>query len=184
MSAKVARLEHRAILESLEEVEALAPGLYQMKILNPTGDPDCHKPQYTVAFEDRNVEDLRFDYPRPEFERARAVSESIETAYRTFVSPFVRSAASPWLAEALKWGHPMRVSRYVFSERVVPAMNAVAVAAALTRASRRPCAEDSPFRHLEHGAIEAVTRTIEALTGLRDSAAEALFETFYGGPER
>ena len=93
-------------------------------------------------------------------------------------------ALAPWLAEALKWGHPMRVSRYVFSERVVPAMTAVAVAAALVNGSRRPCAEESPFRGVEHAAIDATTRMIEALTGLRDSAAEALFETLYGGPER
>ena len=45
VSASVARLEHRAILESLAEIEALEPGLYEMKIDNPTGDPDCHRPQ-------------------------------------------------------------------------------------------------------------------------------------------
>lgn len=44
VSAGVARLEHRAILESLADIEALAPGLYEMKIDNPSGDLDCHKP--------------------------------------------------------------------------------------------------------------------------------------------
>ncbi len=43
VSAAVARFEHRAILDSLGEIEALAPGLYEMKIDNPTGDPDCRK---------------------------------------------------------------------------------------------------------------------------------------------
>jgi hypothetical protein len=38
-SAKVARLEHRAILENLSQINALAPGLYEMKIDNPSGDP-------------------------------------------------------------------------------------------------------------------------------------------------
>jgi hypothetical protein len=51
----VARLEHRAILESLAEIEALAPGLYEMKIDNPSGDPDCHKPSYSIRFEPRQV---------------------------------------------------------------------------------------------------------------------------------
>ncbi|MFX8616658.1 DUF3141 domain-containing protein, partial [Acinetobacter baumannii] len=50
VSAGVARLEHRAILESLAEIEALAPGLYEMKIDNPSGDPDCHKPTYSIRF--------------------------------------------------------------------------------------------------------------------------------------
>src|SRR6185503_14569122 len=43
VSAAVAKLEHRAILESLDEIAALAPGLYEMQIDNPTGDPDCRK---------------------------------------------------------------------------------------------------------------------------------------------
>jgi hypothetical protein len=56
VSASVARFEHRAILESLDEIEALEPGLYEMKIDNPSGDRDCHKPQYAVRFEARQVE--------------------------------------------------------------------------------------------------------------------------------
>ena len=40
VSAQVARLEHRAILESLGEIEALPPGLYEMKIEGPTGQAD------------------------------------------------------------------------------------------------------------------------------------------------
>ncbi len=51
VSASVAKFEHRAILESLAEIAALEPRLYQMKIENPTGDPDCHKPHYSVRFE-------------------------------------------------------------------------------------------------------------------------------------
>jgi hypothetical protein len=47
VSASVARVEHRAILEHVEELEALAPGLYEMKIHSPPdGDGDCpaHSP--------------------------------------------------------------------------------------------------------------------------------------------
>ncbi|WP_408605239.1 DUF3141 domain-containing protein [Aromatoleum toluclasticum] len=43
VSAGVDRVDHRVMLESLDELEALAPGLYEMKIVNPTGAPDCHK---------------------------------------------------------------------------------------------------------------------------------------------
>ena len=35
VSAAVARLEHRAILDNIDEIEALPPGLYEMKIGNP-----------------------------------------------------------------------------------------------------------------------------------------------------
>ncbi|MFG1244577.1 DUF3141 domain-containing protein, partial [Xanthobacter sp. V3C-4] len=55
VSAKVARLEHRAILESLPRIETLPPGLYEMKIDNPSGDPDCREGAYQVRFEAREV---------------------------------------------------------------------------------------------------------------------------------
>ncbi len=51
VSASVARLEHRAILEHLDGISALAPGLYEMKIDNPTGNPDCKQEAYSVRFE-------------------------------------------------------------------------------------------------------------------------------------
>jgi hypothetical protein len=74
VSASVARLEHRAILESLPELEALPPGLYEMKIDNPSGSPDCRKPSYSVRFERRRVEDLKADYPHAALERVSQVS--------------------------------------------------------------------------------------------------------------
>jgi len=76
VSASVARSEHRAILESLDDVVNLPPGLYEMKISNPTNDPDCRKPQYSVSFEERRVEDLAFDNPRKAFERVRQLSQA------------------------------------------------------------------------------------------------------------
>lgn len=102
VSASVARLEHRAILERLDEIAALEPGLYEMKIENPSGDPDRHKPQYSVRFESRKVEDLKADYPRAAFERVREVSELNEGLYRTFASPFVQAIGTPWMANLLK----------------------------------------------------------------------------------
>ncbi len=90
VSAGVARLEHRAILESLDDIERLAPGLYEMKIVNPTGDPDCRRPQYSVRFEPRGVEDIRFEYPDNAFERVRDVSGINEEIYKTWFSPCAR----------------------------------------------------------------------------------------------
>lgn len=65
VSSKVARLEQRAILESIGELNDLAPGLYEMCIDNPTGDTDCLKPQFQVRFEERRVEDLDHPGVRP-----------------------------------------------------------------------------------------------------------------------
>lgn len=181
VSAKVARFEHRAILESLDDVQKLKPGLYEMKISNPTGDPDCRKSEYQVAFVERRVEDLRFDYPRAEFERARAVSEWNESIYSRFVSPIVRSAVTDASAEVLKRLHPMRASRYVFSERINPWMGPLALWAACIRGSRMPAPADNPLLAAEQRMIGIVSEMIEACTKLRDQTAELAFDGIYRG---
>src|SRR5262249_26545197 len=160
VSASVARFEHRAILESLTEIEALAPGLYEMKIDNPTGDPNCHKPQYSVRFEDRDVKALRFEYPREAFERVWKVSEINDRLYQTFVSPWVRSLVNPWTANALKWLHPMRMNRYVLSESFNPWMRTIeAIAKALAK-NRVSLPQDQPFLKLERETIERTSQLI------------------------
>ncbi|MEQ9145604.1 MAG: DUF3141 domain-containing protein [Parvibaculaceae bacterium] len=180
VSAKVARLEHRAILESLDEIEALKPGLYEMQIDNPTGDPDCHKPQFTVRFEERQVEDLNFPQPTEAFERVRAVSEAGEAFYRTFVSPWVKATTNPWTAEALKWLHPMRTSRYLFSESFNPWMRAVAPIAEIVAEKRIPLPGDHPLLEQEEEMIGRISEAAERVRELRDAGYEQAFHLLYG----
>jgi hypothetical protein len=179
VSASVARLEHRAILESLEELETLKPGLYEMKISNPTNDPDCRKPQYSVAFEERNVEDISFDYPRAEFEKVRKVSEFNEHLYSTFVSPWVRAGANPISAEWLKWIHPARASRYLFSEKLNPWMAGATALAPWVRAQRQPASADNSFVVAERALSEQISRTLDAHRKHRDEALESVFHALY-----
>ncbi|TQF85212.1 DUF3141 domain-containing protein [Elioraea sp. Yellowstone] len=180
VSASVARLEHRAILENLEEIEALAPGLYEMKIDNPSGDPDCHKPSYSVRFEPRRVEDLETDPPRMAFERVRQVSEFSEALYRTFISPWVQALANPWTAETLKWLHPMRSSRYLLSEAFNPWMRTVAALAEIITNGRQPLPQDHPLLVRERAAMGDVTRALEKVREGRDTVYEGTFRLLYG----
>jgi len=180
VSAGVARFEHRAILESLDEIGKLKPGLYEMKIDNPSGDPDCHKPAYAVRFEERQVEDLRFSHQDEAFERVRAVSEFNESLYRNFISPWVRAAANPWSAELLKWAHPMRSSRYLFSEAFNPWMRGVAVLAEIVGKTRRPLPRDQPLIKREQEAIGKITETLEEIRETRDAVYEHMFRLAYG----
>lgn len=180
VSASVARLEHRAILESLEEIEALAPGLYEMKIENPSGDPDCHKPSYSVRFEPRRVEDLTTDPPRMAFERVRQVSEFGEALYRTWISPWMQTLANPWTAETLKWLHPMRSSRYLLSEAFTPWMHAVAALAEIITKGRQPLPQDHPLMARERAAMEDVTGVLEKAREGRDAVHEEAFRLLYG----
>jgi hypothetical protein len=180
VSAGIARFEHRAILESLTEIEALAPGLYEMKINNPTGDPDCHRTQYSVHFEERDVKALRFEYPRQAFERVRQVSEINDRLYQTFVSPWVRATVNPWTAEALKWLHPMRTSRYMFSESFNPWMRAIEVFAKVVEQKRVPLPQEHPFLKLERKAVEHTSQLMEEATNWRDTIEEQVFNVVYG----
>ena len=182
VSASVARLEHRAILESLVDIESLAPGLYEMKIDNPTGDPDCHKPAFSVQFEPRRVEDLRQDEPQAAFERVKQMSEFNETLYRTFVSPWVRALATPASAQALKWLHPMRTSRYLLSETFNPWMLGISMLAGPLAESRQPLSNDQPFMAGEREVIDGVTRSLETIRQKRDAGYERMFSMLFRRP--
>ena len=180
VSASVARLEHRAILENLEELERLKPGLYEMKIINPTGDPDCRKPQYTVAFDERQVEDIRFEYPRGEFEKVRQLSEFNESLYSMYVSPWVCASANPMSALALKWLHPMRVSRYAWSEKFVPWMAFVGSLAQAAREQRQAVEDENPYFALERAISQQITVSLQSYAKVRDTSSEWLFQLLYG----
>lgn len=180
VSASVARFEHRAILENLSEIEQLEPGLYEMKIDNPTGNPECARDQYSVRFEPRNVEDLRFDYPRIAFERVKEVSEFNEIRYRTFVSPWVKLFANPWLAESMRWLHPMRTKTYIWSERFMPWMGAFAVLADAVAKDRHAVRDDHPLLAQERKLISEIAGFWETARKLRDAAQERTFTNLYG----
>jgi hypothetical protein len=187
VSASVARLEHRAILESLDEIEALPPGLYEMKIDNPSGDPDCHKPDYSVRFEPREVEALRQhaaqDTTKDAFEHVEQASEFNETLYRNFVSPWVQAMSTPWSAEVLKWLHPMRTSRYLLSENFNPWMAAVKQLAESLEKSRAPLAKDNPLIEREREALTGIGQALEKLREARDASYEQSFDVWFSYPQ-
>src|SRR5262245_10005125 len=180
VSASVARLEHRAILEHLSEIEVLDPGLYQMRIDNPTGDPDCARHQYSVSFEPSKVEDLHFDYARAAFERVRRLSEFNETIYRTFLSPWVQAMTNPWLAETMQWLHPMRTKTYMFSEALLPWMRPFAVLAAAVAKDRHGLSDDHPLLAQERKLIAEISSFWQIARRLRDAGIERTFSATYG----
>jgi hypothetical protein len=180
VSANVAKLEHRAILESLGKLDALQPGLYEMKISNPTGDADCRKPQYTVRFEERQVEQIQYEYPEKSFEKVQRVSEWNELIYKNAISPWITAFANPFSAEILKWLHPMRTTRMIFSEIINPWMLPVKMLAPFLLHARMPADEDNQFVALEGEAGASISRLLDSYRQIRDSASEQLFSTLYG----
>jgi uncharacterized protein DUF3141 len=182
VSASVARLEHRAILDSLKKIEALPPGLYEMKIGNPTSDPDCAHDAYTVGFEERRVEDLHFARDTDAFERVADVSDALDDIYSTTLSEPVRAATSPQLAQALEWLHPMRVSRYAFATALNPWAAVIAGIADGIAKDRHPVPEVNPLKAMEIRAFDVVSGAIEAWRRVRDVGCEQLFKLLYADP--
>ena len=179
VSAKIARLEHRAILESLEDIKGLEPGLYEMKIDNPSGDPDCDKSQFVVQFEERKVEDFKFPQQTEAFERVRAVSEASESFYGSFVSPFIQATTNPWVSETLKWLHPMRTSRYLFSETFNPWMRGIAKMAESVAEHRQALPKNHPFRQKEQMLFAEISDAMEDARERRDAGYEQVFKLLY-----
>lgn len=180
VSASVVRFEHRAILENLASIGALEPGLYEMKIDNQTGDPDCARDQYTVRFEPRNVEDVKFTYPRTAFERVRAISDANEAAYSAFVSPWVKAIANPWFAASMQWMHPMRVKTYLWSERFLPMMGLFGVLADAVAKTRHPLPDGHPLIAQERQLVGQISAFWEVARRMRDAAQERAFKAVYG----
>ena len=179
VSASVARREHRAILENVDAIEALAPGLYEMRILSETGDEACAKPQYRVAFEPRRVEDIRHDYPAAAFEKVRDISETAEFFYSKVVSPWIRFCVTPAGAAALSRLHPLRMSRYVFATEINPWAQFVAGLAQFVTGYRQPAGAENGFVNLESVAAGVASRAWQGYREARDGLLEAMFAALY-----
>lgn len=179
VSATVAKFEHRAILEHVRELAAMPPGLYEMKIVNPTGDPDCRHDQYMVRFEDRRIEDLCGSISAKPFKAVRRASEANDQLYRLTLQPWVQALSSPQGAEMLRRLHPMRLGRMVFSELCCPQMLGVAIMAAWVRSRRIPVAA-RVLGQAEDAAASALNGAMERATNLRDTAQRRMFEFVFG----
>jgi hypothetical protein len=180
VSAKVARLEHRAILDSLQKIEALPPGLYEMRIDDPDGDPDCKSGSYAVSFEERQVEDLKFPENRPAFRRVAEVSQQMDALYSSTLGKWIEAASTPLSAQWLEWLHPMRLSRYAFATDFNPWLNFLAPIAASVERDRHAISEENALKVREVESFEAVGEFIKRLRELRDQGYEFWFEALYG----
>lgn len=179
VSASVARLEHRAILKSLDEIDSLEPGLYEMKIKNLTGDPDCKKQAFSVSFEARDVSEIGEVHPEDALRNVAQVSRVGEAAYDLFLGPWLRALTTPQSAEALRAMHPMRWSRLMFSARYNPWMRAVQAMAASIRPDRVPLPEDNPQLTAERENLELIRASLGAMRAARDHASATLFKALY-----
>jgi hypothetical protein len=188
VSGRIAQREHTEIVQTLDLIETLPPGLWEMVIedkLPGTSHAELVPGRYVVRFERRTLDDIRRlgdtrDDERP-FAAVARVSEIAEGLYRTFASPWIRPWVTEDVAEALRRLHPNRLQHVLFSD-ANPWMRGVKELAETVRRHRRPVAADNPFLTAEQRMSEQIVRVLNTSRDFRDRATGRVFSAIYGSP--
>jgi pimeloyl-ACP methyl ester carboxylesterase len=181
VSGKVAQKEHTEIVEALDYIEMLRPGLYVMELQETSGKG---KDKYLSTFREVKLEDAR-DFNRLQrkdekpFEVVAEVSLMNEKAYALFGRPWVKSLVNETTAQMGRTFHPNRAQRWAFSD-FNPVMWPVAAMAESVKANRKPVEPGNPWRKLEAIGSEMITASWNLYRDLRDAASESLFFQIYG----
>jgi hypothetical protein len=185
VSGRIAQREHAEIVDTLDVIETLPPGLWEMVIEDKQpgmSHAELVPGRYVVRFERRKLDDIRaLDRTREDerpFEAVARVSEITEGLYRTFVSPWVRAWITEASAEALRNLHPNRLQHTLWSDRN-PWMGVVRQLAETVRRQRRPVAADNPFLALERSMSEQIETALDRYRDARDRGTERLFKMIY-----
>ena len=184
VSGKVHQKETRKLVEVMEAIELLQPGIYGMEFLERTGADG--KRDYDVQFREYRLEDIvaklnplaRQD-ERP-FEAVQTVSEFNQRAYELFVRPFVQAGANEWTARLLRHFHPLRSRIWSMSDMASPWLAWLGPAAAAVKSARTAAPASGPLRKYEEFVAEMVSAGLDHYRAVRDAFAEAMFFTIYG----
>ncbi|HEY7535084.1 MAG TPA: DUF3141 domain-containing protein [Thermodesulfobacteriota bacterium] len=186
VSGKVAQKEHRELVNVMEMIDKLPPGLYEMVIEDK---PDAHKygeleeGKYTVRFEGRKIKDiLALDESREDeavFSTIDQVSKFNNLLYKTFISPYVKAMSTETSAAFLKLLHPLRMQHYLFSDQN-PFMASIANMANWVRSNRKPTPNDNVLLALEKDISQCIEETLDAYRDIRDNSISNLVRALYG----
>ncbi len=181
VSGKVAQKEHAGIVEVLDYIELLLPGLYVMEIKETSG---TGKDKYLSSLQEVSLEDLRRANKlerRDEkpFEIVEEISIINEKIYSIFWRPLVRNFVNEITAEIGRRLHPLRAQRWFLSD-INPVLWPSALLANAVRSNRKPADKENPFREVENAWSEMITASLNLYRDLRDAAVEAVFFQIYG----
>lgn len=183
VSGKVAGKEHRQIISSLDMMEFLLPGLYEMIITGEPSNPDFE--DYTVKLEERDIDDiLTLDdglQDETAFVPVDAMSRANDAFYRQWIQPWVQAFTTPFAAEFLRQMHPLRLQRTLFSD-ANPLFWPLKFWAAQVKEHRRPVAPTNPFAMWEAEFSDNMTAFLNIFRDIRDLGQEWLFKAIYNNP--
>ncbi|MCU0839957.1 MAG: DUF3141 domain-containing protein [Rhodospirillales bacterium] len=183
VSSSIAKKEHTEVSSTMKTIEALAPGLYEMKVDDVVQIDG--RSRYFVSFVERTINDLRaIDDMRAEENAFAAVARASEIQaeiYDIFVRPVVQSAVTKPAADMMRMLHPLRVQRAMMSS-LNPAAAALTGAAQSVVQDRHAVDDSNPFRRSEKIMAGLVEQWLDMGRDIRDSLYELSFLTLWGNP--
>ncbi|MEY2688640.1 MAG: hypothetical protein RL375_2838, partial [Pseudomonadota bacterium] len=179
----IARKEHDQIVNSMDVIASLPPGLYEMKLRDKAGHNVERAPErwdelepgsYSADFIHRTMDDIRALNPegRDEerlFSTVAQLSEINSTVYKTWARPVVRAMANRKLADAITHLHPMRWQRQLVSD-IQPGSAYLEKLAQRVREQRHALTDDHPARQVEKQISDLVEISLNLYRDLRDQA--------------
>jgi hypothetical protein len=189
VSGKIATKEDKELVNFMDMIDLLPPGLYEAVITEVTDDTQNRNlinGRYHFSLEARTLGDIRAlggndaaDELR--FATVRAVSEVNLGLYRTFLGPAVRNVTTEHSAALLRHLHPNRMRFEMFSDKN-PLMQPVAALAESVRAHRQPVTAENPLLMMQQAVSDQIIKGLDVFTELRDASVEAIFMSVYDSP--
>lgn len=185
VSSSVAKKEHAEVTSTMKTIEALAPGLYEMKIEEEFGEGFGKR--FRVSFAERRICDILAidESDRREeanFAAVARMSQLNADAYDLLLRPLVQSLVTPESAQAMRDMHPARAQRRFFSSNN-PMFGWLPAAAEQARAAEsKALASDNPFLLAERLWATGVEQALDLWRDTRDAGYEIAFFALYGGP--
>jgi hypothetical protein len=175
VSGAVALKEHSEIAETLQLIDSVAPGLYEMVITHDTGG------KWQVELQERTMAHIRAhseEATNEAFPAVARISALNQHLYDVFAAPLVRRMANEKTAELGRQLHPLRLRRTLMSDSN-PLMAPVGPLAAEARRRRAPAAPNNPFLAWERAWADMVERSFDAYRDMRDAWFERSFHATY-----
>ena len=183
VSSSIAKKEQREIIGSVEMIDYLAPGLYEMVIEQEPSKSWMN--DYTVRFEERTLKDISAlddgDEDEKPFELVAKLSEKNHMAYERYISPWIQLCTTEWSSRIFKELHPLRVERYIMSD-VNPFMIPVKLMAPRIRDARSEIDPDNAFLKGQEVCSGLIENGWQLFKDVRDRAEEMVFHGIYANP--
>ncbi len=182
VSSSIAKKEHTEVTSTMKTIEALSPGLYEMKIDEQIGEGI--NARFLVSFHERKLSEVlpTADNSRQEersFAAVDRISQLTAELYELSLSPIVQGLITPEIATTLRNNHPSRLQRSFFSDRN-PLMRPLSEMANRLAAERKPLAGSNPFLDVERLWASGVVQALDFSRDVRDAIQELAFLSVYG----